>query len=519
MKAFNSTQSVLLALSLFYAVLFFNFEIGLNLLLFDLALIIAVLRTRPELARHTGVVWSIAGMLISAFSVVIVHSTASMVAHHLSYLLVLGFSQHRELRFVWYGLLLGISRIFSGAIDWWKARQQAAVERVEKSGAGRFVPLAIAVLVALPFLFIYTAANEVMGNFIAGAWGLVHPLRVADYSIRFVVLTSFAFLLIAGIFFRGKKTNSLIRSQEEFSDQLDQVEVQQLEEREGWPIASSKLVSEARVALYVFLILNLLAFTLNLFDLRFVWLKGETLTAATLSHYVHEGTENLIISVALAIVLILYFFRGQLNFEDNTQVKRLAQLWIIQNGLLLLSVGARNYHYVQAYGLATGRIYVVFALVLLLFSLLSLSRKVRKRLSITYLLQTNGMALWLALLVFGAVNWSGIITRYNLHTQAIEEIDWKYLYRGFDGRNAFFLETHPKAVAANGSAHIYRYTRLGAYRDWRGWNYSSYRALRVQQLRENTPALNDTTSSTNDRTGPIQRTQIPEDARLSPVPE
>lgn len=173
----------------------------------------------------------------------------------------------------------------------------------------------------------------------------------------------------------------------------------------------------------------------------------------------------------------------------------------------------------QAYGLAGGRIYVVFALVLLLFSLLSLSRKVRKRLSITYLLQTNGMALWLALLVFGAVNWSAIITRYNLHTQAIEEIDWKYLYRGFDGRNAFLLETHPKAVAANSYAHNYRYTSLGTYRDWRGWNYSSYRALRVQQLRVNPPALNDTTSSTNNRTGPIRRKQIPEDVRLSPVPE
>ena len=71
--------------------------------------------------------------------------------------------------------------------------------------------------------------------------------------------------------------------------------------------------------------------------------------------------------------------------------------------------------------------YRVFVLLLLLFGLLTLFRKVRDKLSLTYLLQSNGQAVWLALLLFGAVNWPGVITRYNLSANTRSEVDLYYL--------------------------------------------------------------------------------------------
>lgn len=110
----------LIILSLTYAVLFYHAEVGVNLLIFDALLIVTALRCRPELAKHRAFAWAVAGMLFAAGSVVIVHGEGALWAHHLSYLLVLGFAQARELRFVWYGLLLGAITLFRGPYQWFR---------------------------------------------------------------------------------------------------------------------------------------------------------------------------------------------------------------------------------------------------------------------------------------------------------------------------------------------------------------------------------------------------------------
>ena len=104
-----------LTLGLTYALLFYHAETGLNLFLFDALLVGLALWVRPELAGHKSFVWSVGGLLFAAGSVVIVHSGAAVLAHHLTYFLVLGFAQTRELRFIWFGLLKPLG--FSPAAD------------------------------------------------------------------------------------------------------------------------------------------------------------------------------------------------------------------------------------------------------------------------------------------------------------------------------------------------------------------------------------------------------------------
>ncbi|MEM9528344.1 MAG: DUF4173 domain-containing protein, partial [Bacteroidota bacterium] len=238
------------------------------------------------------------------------------------------------------------------------------------------------------------------------------------------------------------------------------------------------LKDEHQRAVLTFSSLNILLALVNATDLRYVWLSSAALPAATLSHYVHVGTYNLTFSIFLAMAVVLYFFRSNLNFYKEIHVLRpLTRLWLIQNALLAGSVGVRNWHYIDAYGLAIGRVYVGLVLLLILFGLFTLLRKIDRRLTLSYLLQTNGMALWLSLLVFGAVNWTNIITRYNLAQEDTAAIDWHYLRWQLDDRNRFLINQHPGLPPSikkdpNGP---YWHT----YSDWRSWNYPDWRNGRM----------------------------------------
>ncbi|OAV44287.1 DUF4173 domain-containing protein [Lewinella sp. 4G2] len=462
-----------LGLAASYAFLFFHYELGLNVLIFDTLLLLTALRLRPDLPKYRSFPWVTGGLLFSAVAVVIVNSPASLVAHHISLLLFVGCVQARELRFIWFGLLLGCFHLTAGLLP----RLKKFHSNHDASWTTRFYrqlgPVLAALIIATPFFLFYLLGNAALGDL----FGEI-SLYFSDVELSSTLLPTLLLMLLGAVIATATlvktRKSSLVDLQAGFTDELapHQSDFEVLLP----PFRTyKKLKREARLAISTLAILNVLLLTVNLADLRYVWLSTDELTAATLSQYVHAGTTHLIASIFLAMGVILYFFRGSLNFLATPGLKPLAVAWVAQNFLLLLSVGLRNYHYVDAYGLAIGRIYVFIALLILAFGLLTLYRKVTQQLSLTYLLHSNGMALWLSLLLFGAINWAGVITRYNLSTQDTTEIDWDYLYYGFGGRNDFLLYTHPKAIAVDVVGDKRRYTSTYRYADWRSWNYAQYR--------------------------------------------
>ncbi len=483
----NQKKSLLAALTLglAYAFFFFHGEVGLNVVLFDALLISLALFVRPELAQHKAFVWSVGGLLFAAGCVVIVHSNAAILAHHVTYFLVLGFTQARELRFIWYGLVLGVSAIFETPINairrWRTIRRQR--ERKASSPAWPWLKQALVpAFVLVPFLLLYAGGND---KFAAGLDLFVNSFNDLSVSVDVywtLILTFFGCFLTLGFVLPREGISRLVKQQFGFQDELVRERKQRIQDSNQShyqtvhlrprPPKMLALKGEYLQAVLTFGLLNLLLAVVNATDLRYVWLETGELSAATLSSYVHNGTWNLVVSIALAILVVLYYFRGNLNFLKNTPwLAPLAKLWIAQNALLTLSVGVRNWHYVDAYGLAFGRVYIAFVLLLILFGLFTLFRKVRDKLSLTYLLHTNGMAAWLCLLLFAAVNWTNVITRINISTQTTEEIDWEYLRR-LPRDNTFLLLNHPEAEVMKlykGDAKLYQNT------DWRSWNYADWR--------------------------------------------
>ncbi|MEM9930025.1 MAG: DUF4153 domain-containing protein, partial [Bacteroidota bacterium] len=487
-----------LLLAIAYAFLFHHAEFGINLFLFDALLIGLALWARPELGKYAGFVWSVGGLLFAAGSVVIVHSELSILAHHLTFILVLGFAQARELRFCWYAILLGISTFFEAPKrawrKWWVRQQQQKEAQVMP--ALRWLKQGIIpALVLLPFLGLYLGASEQLA---AGMDRLLARLEAWSFNPTLfwsLFLMGLGFLLTLGYFFPRTNLSRLVQHQLGFKDVLTRRRPERMPSPPpaSYPTRhprtaaqkalyapplrkSLALKAEYRQAVLTFGLLNLLLAIVNATDLRYVWLATSELSAATLSQYVHTGTWNLLLSIALAMVVVLYYFRGNLNFlQQASYLKPLAKLWVIQNVILGLSVWVRNLHYMNAYGLALGRIYVIFVLLLILFGLYTLFRKVRDRLSLTYLLQTNGLAAWLALLLLAAVNWPCVITRHNVARNP-DKIDWYYLTEELPAANTFLLLSHPEAKVLRTWKSEPKYHQ---YADWRSWNYADWRNVRA----------------------------------------
>src|SRR5690606_28371186 len=93
-----------------------------------------------------------------------------------------------------------------------------------------------------------------------------------------------------------------------------------------------ELQTEYKIGLLVLAVLNLLLLAVNVIDIQWVWIGFEVPLHFNLRQFVHEGTYLLILSILISIGIVLYLFRGSLNFHPkNKWLKILGKAWIIQN--------------------------------------------------------------------------------------------------------------------------------------------------------------------------------------------
>ena len=125
------------------------------------------------------------------------------------------------------------------------------------------------------------------------------------------------------------------------------------------------------------------------------------------------------------MTIIIYFFRGKLNFYSKNQfLKTLAYIWIGQNALLAASVLMRNMQYINSFGLAYKRIGVLIFLILIIIGLATMVQKVAQRKSFFYLLNANSWATYIVLIFATSISWDTYITNYNLK---FKEVDFIFL--------------------------------------------------------------------------------------------
>lgn len=138
-------------------------------------------------------------------------------------------------------------------------------------------------------------------------------------------------------------------------------------------------------------------------------------TPVQLSEETHERVNAVIISIIMAVLVIMFYFKSGFNFDPKAKLmKILARIWIILNAILVLSAAVKNYEYIISYGLTYKRLGVFAFLLLALIGLALTFIKIQRKKRNAFLF--NGMIWYFygTILACSYVNWGGIITSQNM---------------------------------------------------------------------------------------------------------
>jgi hypothetical protein len=234
------------------------------------------------------------------------------------------------------------------------------------------------------------------------------------------------FLLASNTIYLRSALASLVNKDKAATDELIRTRLRVFNQYGKVLVKKTGLKNEYTAAVFLLVTLNALILLLNIIDINWVWFNF-TWEGQYLKQFVHEGTYLLILSILISIGLVLYYFRANLNFyPKNKLLKYLSYAWLAQNAVLAISVGIRNYWYIQYFSLAYKRIGVIIFLLLTLYGLYTVFIKVKDRRSSFYLFRTNTYATLVVLVITSLFNWDVIIAKYNF-----AHADKSYLHLDF----------------------------------------------------------------------------------------
>lgn len=271
--------------------------------------------------------------------------------------------------------------------------------------------LLIPLVVIFIFIGIYANANDVFGEVIERTADKF--LSAFDFLFERVdstIIMLAAFGLITSVFLLFHTLQAYwVEKDRKSSDTLFRLRIK----RKSPFFAMNGLQREFRAAMFLLISLNLLIGFLNVIDISQVWF-GYSWRGENFASMVHEGTALLIFSVLISMAIVLFYFRRNLNFyPKNKALKVLALVWIIQNGILLISVFIRTFHYCKVFSIAERRIGLFVFLTIVAFGLFTIFRKVKWNFTSFYLFRMNSLSLVIILSLTSVVPWDIVIARYN----------------------------------------------------------------------------------------------------------
>lgn len=405
------------AFAFVFSYFFWEEKLALNYVLFGLLAGGTTLALNPGAFGRTPVRLTAGGTLLIGLFVLIHASVIARLGFLLSYLAFLGFVYAPGMRSLpaalWGSLGDGFRGIFQGM-------DKLAQVRIEPKGKSRtwlrrlslmVIPLVLVVL----FILLFSWANQNFSELFTGIFDWIGE-QIWNWakltSFERVFMLGFGFVVSGLIFFR-------IRSRAlEYRDATAPETLLRRRFRKKRHFKLLALRREYAVAVLAVISVNLVTLLLNGLDLYHLWLFYDPQDNPNLTHFVHEGTYILIASILLAMGIMFYYFRGNLNFfSRNRLLRRLSYCWIGQNLFMVSSVALRNLHYIGGQGLAYKRIGVFFFLALTAFGLVTLYFKIRRRKTLYHVVRVNAWATYAVLILLTCFNWDVHIAKYNLqHT-------------------------------------------------------------------------------------------------------
>lgn len=409
--------------ALLFSTLFFKQNIGLNLSLFTVLTIVILALQHPEKIRvKSTMIYTFAYMLTAAV-VFLNHSGLAVFANCIAFFTFIGtFAESRSSIYVRW-----LNGIYTTAAGYFQRRSENRNNEKQNSWKTSIDFPHLAKLVGIPlvviivFTLLYKNGNPIFNDFIS-------RINFEFINFQWLFFTVLGYYLFNNIV-SPVKINQTTNQDLEINNKLNRVE----------PLNRENLRKELQLGTVLMGLLNVLLVFYCITDI-YSLMTNSVSSAAALSNQVHNGINALIASIIIAIFIILYFFRGNLNFyENNIKFKRLSYIWISLNIILVVLIAIKNNTYVVNFGFTYKRIGVFVYLLLTIVGLVTTFLKVRNIKNLWYLFRINTQIAFAFLVVASCADWDFSVTKYNL--EHAETLDIDYLI-GLTDNNAVLLQEY-----------------------------------------------------------------------------
>lgn len=400
----------LIAGILIFDVLFYNHFPGLNLSIFSL-LIMAMIWSDSQKRRTAKYkIWLLLSFAVACLSFAWYGDALSFIALFISFFVTAIYLQYRQLSFLTYPFLAVIN-FFSFPFRFFSFRKWLPVSAT-KAKWQNFIFLGIVpTALVLIFFSVYTTGSDLFLGFYQN---LVFDLDVLQLlllsCISFFILFNVKYLFVPRFIIAANQ-----RLTDDFAEIsrpclfMHSFNLNYSLEKRGGEITL--------VLLNAMLLIFIIAYNYEQFF--------REQQATNLSNEIHQRIATVITSIVLAIGIILFYFRAEINFGPETRLlKKLSYIWIGLNGLLIFSALIKNQEYILHYGLTFKRISVFIFLVLCIIGLFFTTKKIKLKKTNVYLFNRMCVTFYLALIMLAPVNFSWIVTKYNLSNEHYTDINY-----------------------------------------------------------------------------------------------
>jgi len=406
----KKTIYIIFLSALLITILFHRQSLGLNLVIFEFIFLGYLLFSKQLIFKKKNATYTLL-LVITVVSTIFTHSIFSYIMHFIILIIFIGALIFPNAKSCITNVRLSIVSIINSQIKFISNLSDSELQGQKiRTYLWQSRIFVVPLLIILFFVVIYRGSNPVFNDiFIAVNTFFSEKLSFLFKGFDFLLILTFAIALFLSNYFFIRTSNiNIINNDINASYELKRKK--QNIKRNSRFIA---LKNEYKSGVFLFLILNLILLLLNIIEVKWVWFNFEW-EGQYLKDFVHQGVYLLILSIVISIGLVLYFFRGNINFyKKNRFLKWLSYVWLVQNAMLIVSVAIRNYWYIYYFSLAYKRIGVFIFLILVAYGLYSVFLKVRDKKSTFYLMKTNAFVIVLVLTLSSFVNWDNVIAEYN----------------------------------------------------------------------------------------------------------
>lgn len=461
---------ILLTISILLSIFLYQKSLGINIIITSILVYSSIFIYKREAFRNTIVKVISVLFLIASILVFSIQSTLSIINYFVTLFVFIGYVSTQKAS-IYISFLNGVfSFIIAMFIRLLEKKDSPSTEQSDKKTKIDYAYLikliGLPLLLIIVFTCLYKNASPVFND-------LINKIDLSFINIGWILFT------LIGYYILNNVTNPI---QLEPITKIDINTKNTLESSRFNTSNITELIKENTLGVFLIGSLNLLILFFITTDLIYLLTESSN-QGAILSQAVHKGVNALITSIILAICIILYFFRGNLNFFNKSIIlKRLAYLWILLNVIVVVITFYKNLLYVQNLGLTYKRIGVFIYLTLAIIGLISTYIKVMKAKNLWFLLRFNTTVMCCFLYIASFLNWDQVITKYNLNQKQHTSID--YLISLSD-RNATTLYNYATKNKALLSKKQWRKIRAKYLKHKNVLNNHTWQELTLENFRNN----------------------------------